>query len=172
MLKKVRIQIITDRYEMQGSLYETPMGKMLPDFEAEMPVQRGEVEHLEMTTEASYHDDGTLVCIRYKENELSGMEGSRTLVSFHKKDPQMLSMMRDGSVKTAMVFEAGKRHTTVYQTPIMPFEVCIFTRKVDNRIEQDGTLCMDYAVELRGAQTERTNFFMRVLPDFDKPMKR
>ena len=54
----------------------------------------------------------------------------------------------------------------------MPFDVCIFTRTVENRIETEGTLQMDYAVELRGAQTERTKFQMRVLPDFDKPTQK
>ena len=172
MLKKVRVQILTDRCEMQGSLYETPSGKLLPDLEAEFPVQKGDVEHLEMTTEAIYHDDGHRVCISYKESELSGMAGSKTSVSYHKNEPQMLYMMRDGTVKTAMVFEAGERHTSVYQTPVMPFEVCIFTRTVDNHIEQEGTLRMDYAVELRGAQTERTKFLMRILPDFDRPAQK
>ena len=171
MLKKIRLQIITDRYEMQGSLYETPTGKALPDFEEEPP-HKGDVEHFEMTTEAVYHDDGHRVCISYKESELSGMEGSKTSVSFHKNDPRFVSMLRDGSVKTAMMFEPGERHLSIYQTPVMPFEVCIFTRAVDNRMTTDGTLRMDYAVELRGAQTEHTKFFMRVLPDFDKPMKK
>jgi len=30
MLKKVRIQIITDRCEIKGSLFETPTGQYLP----------------------------------------------------------------------------------------------------------------------------------------------
>ncbi len=171
MLKKVRIQIVTDRYEMQGSLWETPTGKMLPDFEAEPP-KKSDIEHLEMTTEAVYHDDGARVCISYKESELSGMEGAKTSVSFQKNDPHFVSMLRDGSVKTAMIFQPGERHHSVYQTAIMPFDVCIFTRTVENRIEADGTLQMDYAVELRGAQTERTKFRMRVLPNFDKPLQK
>ena len=171
MLKKVRVQIVTDRYEMQGSLWETPSGKLLPDFDA-APPQKSEIEHLEMTTEAVYHDDGHRVCISYKESELSGMEGSKTSVSFQKNDPSFLSMLRDGAVKTAMVFQPNERHHSVYQTPIMPFEVCVFTRTVENRIEEDGTLRMDYAIELRGAQTERTKFLMRVLPFFDKPTQK
>ena len=170
MLKKVRVQILTDRCEMQGSLYETPSGKLLPDLEAEFPVQKGDVEHLEMTTEAIYHDDGHRVCISYKESELSGMEGSKTSVSYHKNEPQMLYMMRDGTVKTAMVFEKGRRHFCVYQTPIMPFEVCIYTRSVTNLLENEGKLELGYTVELRGAQAEQTHFTMRLLPVFDSPV--
>lgn len=171
MLKKVRIHIATDRCELQGALWETPTGKALPNFDAD-PSQRSEIQHLEMTTEAVYHDDGSRVCISYKESELSGMEGSKTSISFQKNDPSFISMLRDGSVRTAMIFQPSKRHHSVYQTDIMPFDVCIFTRTVDNRIESDGILQMDYAIELRGAQAEHTKFQMKLLPDFDRPMRK
>ncbi|MBE6691646.1 MAG: DUF1934 domain-containing protein [Ruminococcaceae bacterium] len=171
MLKKVRVQIVTDRFEAKGSLYETPAGKLLPTPLQDMPAKE-DIEHMEMTVEASYHDDGDRVCIRYKESELSGMEGSVTSVSFRKSEPALISMLRDGSVKTALVFEPAARHLCVYQTQIMPFEVCIYTRSVKNCIEENGTLEMDYTVELRGAQAEHTAFSMRVLPVFDKPISK
>ena len=171
MLKKVRVQIITDRYEVKGSLYHNFAGNM-PSDTVSPPAPKGETERMEMTVEARYHDDGTRVCISYKESELCGMEGSTTSVSFQKNEPQTLSMLRDGTVKTALLFEQGKRHLCVYQTPIMPFEVCVYTRSVRNAIESDGVLEMDYTVELRGAQAERTKFLMRVLPCFDRPTKR
>ena len=162
MLKKVRVQIITDRYEVKGSLYNK--AERSP---SDPPVN--DTEHMEMTVEARYHDDGSRVCISYKESELSGMAGSTTSVSFHKSEPQTVSMLRDGTVKTALIFEQGKRHLCVYQTPIMPFEVCVYTRSIQNAIEQEGVLALDYTVELRGAQAERTKLSMRVLPWFDQP---
>ena len=168
MLKKVRVQIKTDRYEVKGSLFETPTGLLMPDENAPAPAA-DDVEKMEMTMDASYHDDGTRVCIRYKESELTGMEGSTTSVSFQKNDPGVISMLRDGAVKTALIFEQGQRHLCVYQTPIMPFEVGVYTKKVHNGIEKEGVLEMDYTVEIRGAQAERTKFQMRVLPYFDKP---
>jgi uncharacterized beta-barrel protein YwiB (DUF1934 family) len=168
MLKRVRVQIFTDRYEIKGSLYNNAVADVPSDAVAP-PSFHGETEHMEMTVEGRYHDDGTRVCISYKESELTGMEGSNTSVSFHKSEPQTLSMLRDGSVKTALVFEQGKRHLCVYQTPVMPFEVCVYTRSVRNAIESEGVLEMDYTVEIRGAQAERTKFLMRVLPSFDQP---
>lgn len=167
MLKKVRIQIITDRYEVEGSLYDLPAGQYLPE---DAPAKE-EPQHLEITVEGRYHDDGTRISIGYKESELTGMEGSSTTVSFQKNEPQRISMLRTGNVKTALVFEKARRHLCIYQTPIMPFDVCVFTRSVDNRIESDGILQMDYTVELRGAQSERTKFRMHILPDFDRPTK-
>lgn len=170
MLKKVRVQIITDRYEVKGSFYSSTM-EMVPPEAVAPPSFHGETEHMEMTVEARYHDDGTRVCISYKESELTGMDGSTTSVSFHKSEPQTLSMLRDGTVKTALVFEQAKRHLCVYQTQIMPFEVCVYTRSIRNAIESEGVLEMDYTVEIRGAQAERTKFLMRVLPCFDQPKR-
>lgn len=170
MLKKVRIQIKTERYEVKGSLFETPTGLLVPDDRAAHPEE--DAETMEMTMDASYHDDGHRVCIRYKESELTGMEGSTTSVSFQKNDPGLITMLRDGAVKTALIFERGQRHLCVYQTQIMPFEVGVYTKKVHNGIEKEGVLEMDYTVEIRGAQAERTRFQMRVLPYFDKPAQK
>ena len=168
MLKKVRVQINTERYEIKGSLFDTSVDFPAVDKDPPRPAE-SEIERTEMTMDARYHDDGTRVCISYKESELTGMEGSTASVSFFKSEPGLITMLRDGSVKTALIFEEGKRHLCVYQTPIMPFEVGVYTKKVHNGIEKDGILEMNYTVELRGAQAEQTRLSLRVLPYFDKP---
>ena len=169
MLKKVRIHIVSERREATGSLFDSAEGS--PALDNTAPAPAAEPERIEMTLEGSYLDDGERVTISYKEGELSGMEGSSTSVSFHKGNPGLISMLRNGSVKTAMIFEKGRRHFCIYQTPVMPFEVCIFTRSVTNLLEQDGKLTLDYTVELRGAQAEQTHFSMRVLPIFARPVQ-
>ena len=45
----------------------------------------------------------------------------------------------------------------------MPFEVCVHTMKVENQLLTDGVLRLDYIVEIRGAQAERTKFQMEIL---------
>ena len=72
-------------------------------------------------------------------------------------------MIREGAVSTALVFEAGKRHHSVYNTPFMPFTVCVHTLTVSNRLEDDGVIELDYIVEIRGAQAERTKFKLELL---------
>lgn len=168
MLKKVRLQIITERREAEGSLFEGDT----PTLRAPAHIPEDDVERLEITAEANYHDDGTRISITYHESEMTGMAGAVTSISFNKNDTGLVSMLRHGTVKTAMVFETGKRHLCVYETPVMPFEVCILTSKVINAIESEGTLTLDYTVELRGAVAEQTHLHLRVLPFFDKPAKR
>jgi len=162
MLKKVRVKIVTDRTEMAGSLFAG--GALTAARVPEAPT------HEESMLEGRYHDDGTRVSISYKESEISGMEGATTTVFFQKNEPGLVTMTRTGTVRTALVFEAGCRHHCIYETPIMPFEVAVDTRSVENALEASGYLRLDYTVELRGANAERTRFEMRILPVFNKPL--
>lgn len=168
MLKKVRLQLITERREAIGSLFDGDT----PTLRSPNEIPEEDVEHMEITVEANYHDDGTRISMTYHESELTGMAGATTSISFNKNDAGLVSMLRHGTVKTALVFEKGKRHTCVYETPIMPFEICVLTSDVVNAIEAEGTLTLDYTVELRGAAAEHTHFNLRVLPFFDKPIGR
>lgn len=168
MLKKVRLQITTERREAGGSLFDGDT----PKLRAPAEIPEDEVERIEITVEANYHDDGTRISMTYHESELTGMAGATTSISFNKNAAGLISMLRHGTVKTALVFEKGKRHMCVYETPVMPFEVCVLTGEVINAIESEGTLTLDYTVELRGAAAEHTHFHMRVLPFFDKPIGR
>ena len=167
MLKKVRLHIITERREMTGSLFEGE--DATPELLDQIP--DAELERIEITVDANYLDDGSRVSMTYHESELTGMEGATTTLTYQKNTPELISMLRHGTVKTALVFEPGKRHFCVYQTPVMPFEVCVLTKAVTNAIESEGALLLDYTVELRGAQAEHTRFTMRVLPCPESPFK-
>ena len=91
----------------------------------------------------------------YHESELTGMEGSVTKIGFDLDCPGLVSMLRGGAVSTALVFEEGRRHICVYNTPFSSFEVCIHTLKVENNILTSGELYLDYLIEIHGARTER-----------------
>ncbi len=161
MLKKVRVRIVTERIELVGSLFEG--GAPVPPLSPVAPTRE------EMTVEGRYHDDGVRVAISYDESALSGMEGSRATISFQKSEPARISMLRTGSVKTALLFEEDRRHVCVYQTPLAPFEVCVQTNSVKHAVEAMGTLDLDYIVELKGAQAERAKMKIVISPAYDAP---
>ena len=161
MLKKVRIRIETSKTELAGSFFE---GKA-----PHATAGGGQPQKSEQLLTGRYHDDGTRVSVAYKESALSGLEGSEAILSFFKNEPGAVSLQRTGSVKTLLCFEAGKRHSCVYQTQIMPFDVCLWCRGVQNRLEQEGKLCLDYEVEVRGGTPERVQMTVTLLPDFDAP---
>ncbi|MBR2311910.1 MAG: DUF1934 domain-containing protein [Clostridia bacterium] len=164
MLKKVRISIHTKQQEIGSTLFDAPEKAT-----AREQTINAEPQEMELMFEGRYYDDGNRISISYKEGEITGMDNSRTTLSFQKSEPVLITMTRDGSVRTALVFEEGQRHLCVYQTPFMPFEVAVKTRQVENRIEENGTLHLLYTVELKGANAEQTDFSLMLLPDADTP---
>ena len=50
------------------------------------------------------------IVLSYEETELTGMDGATTTVSFAERDPSVITMLRYGTISTALVFEEGKRH--------------------------------------------------------------
>ena len=158
--KDVRIKIHSELYDVDASLFSNDD----IDFDdLPMSEESPEPDILDINTIGSYLDDGERISISYDESEATGMEGSVTTVTFLKSDPTVLTMIREGLVSTTLVFEEGKRHHCLYQTPFMPFEVCVRTIKVSNSLLGVGSLKLDYAVEIRGAKADRTKFSMQIL---------
>lgn len=91
----------------------------------------------------------------YHESELTGMEGSVTKIGFDLDMPHLITMLRGGSVSTALVFEPHQRHICVYNTPFSSFEVCVHTLEIRNELLEKGSLYLDYLIEIHGARTER-----------------
>ena len=162
MEKEIRIRLKSERYEVDASLFssaeEDTDGLFCLD---EDDLQKPEV--MEIQSVGTMRISDGRVEIVYDETEATGMAGSRTVISFLEGEAGIVSMVREGTVSTSLVFESAKRYRCVYQTPYMPFEICVHTRKVENRLLADGILNLDYVIEIRGAKAERTKFFMQIL---------
>lgn len=158
--RNVMIRMLTSRLELGGSLFEDEeeideesVEEREPkiDFAAllgEMP------EPDEMLVEGRLITNETRVELVWEESELTGMAGSVSAIGFHRNHPELISMMRTGTVRTALTFEEGKRHYCLYNTPYSDFEVCVRGVHVENRLLSDGILNLDYLVEIHGAQAE------------------
>ncbi len=157
--REIRIFINSVRYEVEASLFSGDEDDIIEiDEEGEI-----EPERMQIKTVGRYVIDGDRCEISYDESDVTGMEGSVTAISFDMSDSGVVTMSRTGSVSTALVFENGKRHHCVYNTPYMPFEVCVKTLSVNNLLGEDGHLELDYIVEIRGAKAERTKFSMKIM---------
>ena len=158
MRENVRIKIRSVRYEVEASLFSEE-GEQITDASA----LQVEPETVEINTLGVLKTENGRVEISYEETEATGMGGSTTAISFLEADGDIVTMIREGAVSVALVFEEGKRHHCLYKTPFMPFQVCVHTMKVDNRMLSDRYMDLDYIVEIRGAQAERTKFRMELL---------
>ena len=170
MKRNVMIRICTRRVGISASLFEETLPEELFEEELseeeELPPNADEEESREEETEMLM--EGRMlymphrVELVYEETELTGMEGSVSTVGFDPNHPGLVSMLRSGSVSTALVFEEGKRHTCVYDTPFSSFDVCVATKKVDNALLSEGRLELDYIIEIHGAQAERCRMTLTV----------
>ena len=115
-----------------------------------------ECEKVEFYTEGelTLHGDGSY-SLSYDESELTGMEGAVTSVNFNLSEPELVTLMRTGAYRMAMVFEAGKRHICTYQTPYMPIEMAVATKKLKNTLtEEGGILEAEYSIDANGMRCE------------------
>ena len=105
------------------------------------------------------------VAISYDETELTGMAGARSTITYRTADRGLVTMLRTGMVSTALTFKAHHRAICTYDTPYMPFSIGIHALTVDNRLDTDGELKLDYIIEIRGARAERCEMTMRITED-------
>ena len=158
MTEDIRIKIHSVRFEVEASLFSDET-----DREAIVDGRDAEPETVEINTVGKLRVDDDRIEVLYEETEVTGMEGSTTSVTFAKGQEEIISMIREGAVSTVLVFEEGKRHHCVYNTPFMPFQVCVHTLKVENRLLDEKYIALDYIVEIRGAKAERTRFRIDIL---------
>lgn len=166
MIKKsIRIKLTSLREASNDSFFNEILGgEPMDELEDEIPEEEPEGP-IEMFSEGELYITDERVIIAYDESELTGMEGSHTQVRFERNMPELVTMMRHGTVNTILVFEKGKRHICTYQTEYMPFEICVYTKEVTNTLLENGRIDLDYIVEIRGAQAERTRFTIEVFED-------
>ena len=85
----------------------------------------------ELMTEGTLEQTADGLRISYQETELTGMEGTCTTFEI---GPSRVILRRSGSVNSQMVFEEGKQHTSLYETPFGDLSVDIQTGRLRHKI--------------------------------------
>lgn len=173
--RKVWIHIFTSRLTLGRAIFdasEEMLGEDLGEEELEAEAASAEAsgelpEPTEMLMEGRLVTSPERVELIWEESELTGMEGSVSSLGFQRSDAGLVSMMRTGPVRTALIFEEGKRHFCIYRTPFSEFEVCVYTRRVENGLLTEGRLFLDYLMEIHGAQAERCRMTVTLRPAED-----
>ena len=171
--RKVMIHILTSRLTLGRAIFDADEDALeemeeegeIPEEEEESLSPTGELpEPTELIMEGRLITGKDRVELVWEESELTGMEGSVTSVGFQRSDEGLVSMMRTGPVRTALTFEEKKRHFCIYRTPFSSFEVCVYTRRVENALLREGRLHLDYLMEIHGAQAERCRMTLTLRP--------
>lgn len=154
-----KIKITTSQTEYKGkSIFERAADELLIEESFSSMDGDGVIETSLFGELDSIGDEYTLA---YQE-ESEGMGGVYTEIKFNKDKPEEIAISRTGAIETFMFFEKGKRHICVYNTGVMPFEICIYSKNVDNRLLTDGYLEIVYLIEIKGACAQKTILKMEI----------
>lgn len=121
-------------------------------------------DEMELVTAGQLVQDGQGgVTVSYQETELTGLEGTTTVV---KVEGGRVTLLREGTVNSQMVFEEGRRHLSMYETPYGSLSVGINTRRMKSTLgESGGELEIDYAIEIDNLLAGQNFFRMNVKKD-------
>ena len=114
----------------------------------------------ELMTEGTMEvTDGGMV-LQYEETELTGMAGTTT--TFEITDKRVI-LTRSGTINSMMIFEEGRQHTSLYETPIGDLSVDIQTSVLrHNLTERGGIMDIKYSIAVDHTVTGRNCFKIRV----------
>lgn len=116
----------------------------------------GEDNDVELVTDGTYKYENGESTFTYRESPLTGMDGTTTSITV---SPMGVVMTREGTLNTRMVFEEGKKHNFVYDTPFGAATMGINTRRIVRDMdEHGGSLEIDYLVDYQQALVGH-NFF-------------
>ena len=156
---RYKINITTTQTDYKGkSIFERAADELMIE---ESFSDMDEDGTIETTLYGEMDSVGDTFVLSYEE-ESEGMGGVNTEVKFDTRRPDEISISRTGAIEAYMYFEQGKRHICVYNTGIMPFEICIYAKDVDNRLLTDGVLELTYLIEIKGACAQKTVFKMEL----------
>lgn len=114
----------------------------------------------ELVTEGTMTLTADGMVLRYQETELTGMEGTTT--TFEVKGPQVI-LTRSGAVNSQMIFEEGRRHTSLYETPYGELTVDIQTSSLRHTLSpRGGVMEIRYSIAVEHTVTGRNCFKIRV----------
>ncbi len=123
-----------------------PENNVIISIRGQQAFQGAEEETMELVTEGILQREQGAYTLSYQESEVTGLGG--TLTTF-QIEPDCVTLMRVGEVNSQMVFQKGRRHMSLYETPYGSFAVGINTRRMRADLDdQGGEIEIDYNIEI------------------------
>ncbi len=123
------------------------MEKIMINIDGTQNFGNGDTNNVELTTEGELIVSATSYTVKYKESELTGMEGTTTEITV--EDSGIVNLVRSGTVNSNLVFEEGKRHLSYYDTNDGAFSIGVFASYVDTVLERNyGEISITYAMDV------------------------
>lgn len=167
ILKPVRITLSTTLKMVNngGTSPFTPLSEYEEqDYDGELGAAT-EPEPTVFVSEGVMTKENGTVKISYDESQLVGIAGAQTEISFDEKKRDRVTMIRNGAMTTALVFDStDNRNMCVYDVGPFPFEVMIHTDSLTNTVTYaaGGRIYAEYTLEIKGIQAETSSISLKV----------
>ena len=115
---------------------------------------------VELVTQGRLAREGERYTLSYQESELTGLSGTLTTI---RVDGPEVTLMRMGEFNSQMVFQEGRRHLSMYNTPYGAMSIGVNTRHLLAELtDQGGDIEVDYTIEVDHALAGRNVFRINV----------
>ena len=115
---------------------------------------------MELVTKGRLSRVGESYTLSYQESELTGLEGTLTTIQV---DGEQVTLMRIGEFNSQLVFQEGRRHLSMYNTPYGAMSIGVNTRHLMASLtDQGGDIEVDYTIEVDHALAGRNVFRINV----------
>ena len=122
--------------------------------------ENAEPDTIELVTGGRLERDGESFTLSYQESAVTGMDG--TLTTF-QIEPERVTMLRVGEYTSQMVFQEGRRHMSMYNTPYGTMSIGVNTRRMRSDLSASGgSIEIDYAIEIDHALAGQNLFRIQV----------
>ena len=121
----------------------------------------GSPDEMELVTSGTLKRDSRGgFTVSYQESELTGLEGTTTKLHI---EGRRVTLLREGNINSQMVFEEGRRHLSMYETPYGALSIGVNTKRMRSTVDEaGGDLEIDYAIEIDNLLAGHNLFRMNV----------
>lgn len=108
----------------------------------------GAESRIEFVTVGSRQEKNGISYITYRESEISGLEGTTTLLKLY---PDYFSVVRMGAVEHKQEYRLGESCPSIYITPFGSLKMTVLTRRLERVTEGGGdSLTVGYDLIIDG----------------------
>ncbi len=123
-------------------------------------LEDGQEETMELITEGSFHGKDSSFTLTYEESEITGLGSTKTTFQI---ESERITLLREGEVNSQMVFEEGRRHLSMYNTPFGAMSIGVNTRRMRKELSvMGGDIEIEYAMEIDHALAGQNIFQIQV----------
>ena len=137
------------------------MKKVLISIKGSQRYDDNESDSIELITDGEYlYSESGETTFTYMESELTGLEGTRTSFTV---SPNTVTMLREGKLNSRMIFEEGKKHIFLYDTPFGAATMGVNTHHLASELgEKGGEMEIDYILDFEHAVIGHNKFKINI----------